>query len=71
MNWGSLTDFLSMGGYATYVWSSFFLFFSALAIELWTLRKEERELVHILMLSKNVSQTSVHHDHLQPEEVDS
>ena len=71
MNWNSWRDFFNMGGYALYVWGSFFLFFISLTFELWNLRKEERELFHILMLSKKVSQSSEHHDHPQQEEVES
>lgn len=38
MHWNSLQDFLAMGGYAFFVWSSVVVTFAALALELWTLR---------------------------------
>ena len=33
MNWGSLSEFLAMGGYALYVWSSFGVCLLAMIIE--------------------------------------
>jgi heme exporter protein D len=33
MNWASWNEFLSMGGYALYVWGSYLVCFAALAIE--------------------------------------
>ena len=34
MNWGSLTDFLAMGGYGFYVWGSYGLTVLLIALEL-------------------------------------
>ena len=34
MSWGSVTDFLAMGGYALYVWGSYVVTFLAIALEL-------------------------------------
>jgi heme exporter protein D len=47
MNWHSLGDFLSMGGYGLYVWGSFGVTALALAVECWSVaqrRKVLREL---------------------------
>ena len=38
MYWKSLEDFCHMGGYALYVWTSFAVTFSSMAIEIWLLR---------------------------------
>ncbi|CAN7374826.1 heme exporter protein CcmD [Rhizobacter sp. LjRoot28] len=38
MQWHSLGEFLSMGGYATYVWGSFGVTAGALLVEAWLLR---------------------------------
>ncbi len=45
MNWGSLSAFLHMGGYAFYVWSSFGLSFALLALELVQLSLRKRTLL--------------------------
>ena len=45
MNWGSLSAFLHMGGYAFYVWSSFGLSFLLLALELLLLSGRRRTLL--------------------------
>ena len=34
MSWGSLADFLAMGGYALYVWGSYSVTFLLIALEL-------------------------------------
>ena len=33
MNWNSWSEFVAMGGYATYVWGAFAVTFGAMAIE--------------------------------------
>lgn len=33
MNWGSLTEFVEMGGYGLYVWGSYTMFVAALVWE--------------------------------------
>lgn len=38
MYWKSLEDFLHMGGYGLYVWTSFAVTFGVMAIEIWLLR---------------------------------
>lgn len=45
MNWGSLSAFIHMGGYAFYVWSSFGVSFALLGMELWLLSKRRRTLL--------------------------
>ena len=34
MNWGSLSEFLAMGGYGFYVWGSYAVTFLLIALEL-------------------------------------
>lgn len=41
MNWGSLEDFLAMGGYGFYVWGSYIVTLAAIALELWSLRQRK------------------------------
>ena len=48
MSWGSLEEFLHMGGYGLYVWGSYGVTFAALAIETWVLVRRERETVRRL-----------------------
>lgn len=38
MNWGSVENFLAMGGYAWYVWGSYGVTLAAIVLELWSLR---------------------------------
>ncbi|MBI1943886.1 MAG: heme exporter protein CcmD [Betaproteobacteria bacterium] len=43
MNWGSLSDFLAMGGYALYVWGSYGVAALCIAAEVFLLiRKSSR-----------------------------
>lgn len=44
MHWESLSQFLSMGGYAFYVWSSFGLTAACMAVEILLLRRRHRAL---------------------------
>jgi heme exporter protein D len=39
MNWGSLNEFIAMGGYGYYVWGSYGVAALCIALEVWTLRK--------------------------------
>jgi heme exporter protein D len=43
MNWGGWSEFWAMGGKGFYVWGSYALTFSALAIEVYLLRRRARE----------------------------
>ena len=42
MSWGSVGEFLHMGGYGLYVWGSYGVTFAALAIEAVALARRER-----------------------------
>jgi heme exporter protein D len=42
MNWGSLENFLAMGGYATYVWGSYLVTLAVLIAELVLLAQRRR-----------------------------
>ena len=45
MSWGSVGEFLHMGGYGLYVWGSYGVTFVLLAVEVFTLVRRERALV--------------------------
>ena len=45
MNWGSIGNFFSMGGYGPYVWGSYGMCFGLMAIELLALRARRRAAV--------------------------
>jgi heme exporter protein D len=42
MNWGSLENFLAMGGYGLYVWGSYGVTLLCIAAELWALERRSR-----------------------------
>ena len=42
MNWGSWSDFLSMGGYALYVWGSYVVAAALVVVEIVLLRSRRR-----------------------------
>jgi heme exporter protein D len=42
MNWGSLENFLHMGGYGLYVWGSYAVTAAVLLIEPWLARRRYR-----------------------------
>lgn len=44
MNWDSWSDFFSMGGYALYVWGSFFVVLACMAGEVVLLRQREKSI---------------------------
>jgi heme exporter protein D len=46
MQWGSVSEFLAMGGYAFYVWGSYLVTAAVLAAEVWLLRRRGRTLRH-------------------------
>lgn len=48
MSWGSVGEFLHMGGYGLYVWGSYGVTFAALAIEACVLLRRERTMVQRL-----------------------
>jgi len=45
MNWGSLDNFLAMGGYGLYVWGSYAVTFALIAIELVSLYRRKRNAI--------------------------
>jgi heme exporter protein D len=45
MNWGSLGEFLNMGGYGFYVWSSYGMCAVLVAVELWSARARRQRAV--------------------------
>jgi len=45
MNWGSLSEFLHMGGYAWYVWGSFGVTFLFMLVEVVVLRGRRKAAV--------------------------
>jgi heme exporter protein D len=42
MNWGSIENFLAMGGYAFFVWGSYGVTLAIIAAEIWALRNRRR-----------------------------
>ncbi|MDD3519080.1 MAG: heme exporter protein CcmD [Chromatiales bacterium] len=42
MNWGSLSDFIAMGGYAPFVWGSYGVTAVLIALEILLLRQRRR-----------------------------
>ena len=48
MNWGSLSEFLAMGGYAVYVWGSFGLTLVAFCVEYLVVRHRRAAIVDTL-----------------------
>ncbi len=48
MQWHSFQEFIAMGGYGFYVWSSFGITFLAMAIELLALKKRRQRITNML-----------------------
>lgn len=46
MNWGSVENFLNMGGYAWYVWGSYGVTVAVLVAEMLSLRARRRRALH-------------------------
>jgi heme exporter protein D len=42
MQWGSLENFLAMGGYGFYVWGSYLVCAAVIVAEIWALRHRRR-----------------------------
>jgi heme exporter protein D len=42
MNWGSASEFFSMGGNGAFVWGSYGLFFLVVALEPWLARRRRQ-----------------------------
>ncbi len=43
MHWGSIEHFFAMGGHAAFVWGSYGATALALVLELWGLRRRQRQ----------------------------
>ncbi|MFZ5556724.1 MAG: heme exporter protein CcmD [Pseudomonadota bacterium] len=50
MNWGSFENFLAMGGYGYFVWTSYAVSFVLLALELYLVARRRRTLKSRLSL---------------------
>ena len=50
MSWGSLSDFLAMGGYGLYVWGSYAVFFGLIGAEAVLLLARRRSILNHLAL---------------------
>jgi heme exporter protein D len=48
MQWHSISEFLEMGGYALYVWSSFGISALVVVAEIWQLRARRRDILRNL-----------------------
>ncbi len=48
MQWNSVSEFLSMGGYAFYVWGSFGATAAAMLMEMLLIRKQRKEMLRNL-----------------------
>ena len=48
MHWNSLSEFINMGGYGTYVWGSYLVTFVLLAAEVITLRARKRKFLQTM-----------------------
>ncbi|HET9701460.1 MAG TPA: heme exporter protein CcmD [Burkholderiales bacterium] len=51
MKWGSLSEFLAMGGYGLYVWGSYLVTAACIAAEVILLRARRRTLMERLSLT--------------------
>jgi heme exporter protein D len=54
MNWGSLREFLDMGGYAIYVWPSFAACLVVAVGELWMVRRRHTKIVDRLRSQRSL-----------------
>jgi heme exporter protein D len=57
MQWLSVADFLSMGGYAFYVWGSFGITALVVIAEVWQVRAKRRDILRNLL-----TETDSHND---------
>lgn len=58
MQWSSLSEFISMGGYGAYVWGSYGVTFVLLAAEILALRARRRRLAQAATRDELRSQNS-------------
>ena len=59
MQWNSVSEFFSMGGYAFYVWGSFGITALVMAIEMGLIRARRRELIDQLRTELASKRTSL------------
>ena len=52
MHWNSLSEFIDMGGYGTYVWGSYIVTFVLLTAEIIALRARKRKLANASLRDK-------------------
>ena len=43
MQWGSVSNFIAMGGYGPYVWGAYGMLAVALTVEVWLLRRRRAD----------------------------
>jgi len=54
MHWNSLSEFINMGGYGTYVWGSYIVTFVLLTAEIIALRARRRRLAQTASLREKL-----------------
>ena len=59
MTWGSLNDFLAMGGYALYVWGSYGMTALLVVAEIMTLRSRRRRAMDELLRARGAPDGSM------------
>jgi heme exporter protein D len=59
MTWGSLDNFLAMGGYALYVWGSYGMTALLIAVEIVALRARRRRAMDELRRARGASDGSI------------
>jgi heme exporter protein D len=60
MNWGSLSEFLAMGGYGLYVWGSFGMCALVVAGEVFGLAQRRRALRGLLLDGAEATERPLH-----------
>jgi heme exporter protein D len=61
MSWGSLSDFLDMGGYGLYVWGSYLVFFVCIVGEVILVFNRKRTLLkHLSLIHQSTKQEKRH-----------
>lgn len=58
MQWASVNDFLSMGGYGLYVWGSYLVMAAVVIIEIMLLRKGRNQTLKLLKRMRNFENES-------------
>ena len=55
MNWSSISDFFSMGGYGLYVWGSYVVTLICIVAEIWLISNRRRTLEKQYSLISNIN----------------